>query len=455
LTDRPRILGPDGREARRDEPLLVDAHGRTISSEGTPGPPERPQLRALDFSAVQDKSGEFLVARDPLGVCDDAIALRLEVLPLLQLMDGTHSTNDIVSLVVQQSGDPNHETAIRTLVDELDRLYLLESPRFEARRDELAREYREQEVREPVLAGSVYPDHRDELEKFLGGQYAEARAVSEAKGAPAPPENPEAIAVPHLDLRRGGVATALGFLAVPESPAPDLVILFGTGHSLYQHTVALTDKTFRTPLGDLASDRDAIKRIVERSGETVFDEETAHKQEHSIEFAALHLAYRFGTDLEILPLLCGGFHRLLIEGRRPADDPLYESVVAGLREEVSSAHEAGRRVLLVAAVDLSHVGARFGDTEPLEPKVLEGLKAIDENMLAAAATGSADAWFDAVAAHNDSTRICGFSALHCLLAVANPGPGTVLRYEQSVEPEGSVVTIATLAWQNRGTSTPD
>jgi AmmeMemoRadiSam system protein B len=446
LNDKPLILGPDGRSARRNEPLLVDPRGRALRSDGEPGLPERPQLRALDFSAVQDETGELLVARDPLGVCDDAVALRIEVLPLLQLMDGNRTVSDIISLVLEQSGDPSHEDAINKLVDDLDRLYLLESPRFEARRLELAKEYREQTVREPVLAGSVYPSDRDELQKFLAGQYAEAKAIASTDGAPSPPPDPAALAVPHLDLHRGGVTLALGFLAVPESPPPDLVVVFGTGHSLYQNTVALTDKTFKTPLGDLESDREAVERLLESTGEAALDEETAHRQEHSIEFAALHLAYRFGTDLKILPALFGGFHRLLFEGKLPADDPLYAAVIEGLKNEVALARQAGRRVLLVAAIDLSHIGARFGDLDPLDAKVLEGLEVSDRAALDAAVSGSAKAWFDAISATQDATRICGFSALHALLAVGEPPAGKLLRYEQSLEPEGAVVTIASLAW---------
>jgi AmmeMemoRadiSam system protein B len=103
-------------------------------------------------------------------------------------------------------------------------------------------------------------------------------------------------------------------------------------------------------------------------------------------------------------------------------------------------------VLLVAAVDLSHVGARFGDLEPLDGTALEALRRSDEAALAAATSGDAEAWFDAVAAHGDSTRICGYSALYALLAAARPAAGTLLRYEQSTEPGGSVVTCATLVW---------
>ena len=98
-------------------------------------------------------------------------------------------------------------------------------------------------MREAKLAGHTYPSEKDELEKFLAGHYAEARAVVEAKGAQTPPTEIGALAVPHLDLRRAGWLRALGFESIPESPPPDLVIIFGTGHSLFEKTVAGTNMT--------------------------------------------------------------------------------------------------------------------------------------------------------------------------------------------------------------------
>jgi AmmeMemoRadiSam system protein B len=217
---------------------------------------------------------------------------------------------------------------------------------------------------------------------------------------------------------------------------------------LYENVVALSDKTMRTPLGDLESDREAVARVVERVGPAAYAEETAFRQEHSIEFPVLYLQYRFGSHPKLLPILCGGFHRFLIEGKKPSEEPALAATLLAVREEAERARAAGRRVLFLAAVDLSHVGARFGDPDPLDQEMLDAIRQIDEAALAAAVTGDAEAWFDAVASHGDSTRMCGYSALYAVLATARPGPGVVLRYEQSLEAGGSVVTCATLAWSS-------
>ena len=449
MSGGPQLLGPDGKPVSAGEaPRLVDAHGRAVRAGDGAGLPERPRLRPLELTVAHDQGRDFLVARDPLGVCENAVMLRFEVLPLLQMLDGESTVEELAARAVAETGDMRHADGLRAFVADLDRLYLLESERFFARRRELAAAYRALEVREPELAGVSYPAEPDALRAFLGGHFAEARAILDAGGGPpaGAPADPVAVAVPHLDLHRAGAAIALGFLAVPAAPPPDLVFLLGTGHALYERTAALTAKTVRTPLGDLAADREAVARLAQRAGEAAFEEETAFRGEHSVEFAALYLAYRYGTHPRLVPVLCGGFHRLLDADRRPAEDPLFTALADGLRDEAAAARAAGRRVLFLAAVDLSHMGARFGDAEALDGDALEEIRRTDRDALDAAATGDAEAWFDAVAAHGDATRICGYSAVYALLRAAAPGPGTLLRYEQSVEAGGSVVTCAAMAW---------
>jgi AmmeMemoRadiSam system protein B len=106
------------------------------------------------------------------------------------------------------------------------------------------------------------------------------------------------------------------------------------------------------------------------------------------------------------------------------------------------------------------VGARFGDALELDAAALADIEAKDRAAIAAALTGDAEAWFDAIAAHGDSTRICGFAPMYMMLRAARPGAGRLLAYEQSLEPavalepgaeasgaEGpSVVTYASIAY---------
>ncbi len=444
------LLGPDGRPIRRDAPLLVDAYGRPVRAGAADALPPRPRLRPLEILPFREGDREGILMRDPSGVAEAPAVLRLEVLPLLQLLDGTRTADEICARVVTESGDPAHGEAVRRFLEDLDRLYLLESPRYEARRRQVREEYRRTTVRPHTLAGHSYPEERGELEKFLAGHYAEAEAIR-ASDRTAWPSDAPAVAIPHLDLRRSGPVVALGMLAVGESPPPDLVLLFGTGHALYESTFALTDKRLSTPLGELEADRESFELVLSQAGEDALAEEMAVRDEHSVEFLALHLSYRFRPVPRVVTAIFGGFHRFLLDGRSPESDALYRGAVEGLRAALARARQRGLRVLCLAGIDLSHVGARFGDPEPLDRERLDEVRRLDEEALAAAASGQARRWYDAVARHEDSTGICGYSALHALLDVAQPGPGRLLRYEQSPEPGGSAVTYASLAWPARGT----
>src|SRR5262249_37516061 len=97
------------------------------------------------------------------------------------------------------------------------------------------------------------------------------------------------------------------------------------------------------------------------------------------------------------------------------------------------------------SVDFSHVGPRFGDAAPDERTRTE-VESYDHDAIEAARHGDADAWFQAIAAHDDVTRICGFAATYVMLRCAEPGEGRLLRYEASPDPDKTLVSVATLSW---------
>jgi AmmeMemoRadiSam system protein B len=229
--------------------------------------------------------------------------------------------------------------------------------------------------------------------------------------------------------------------------APDVVFVFGTGHLMLEEPFAVTAKPFETPLGLVETDVDVVQALERACGPSLASEVMAHRDEHSVEFQALLLKRRYpNAPFKIVPLLCGGFHGLVRFEKKPTEEPKVETLVAALIAEADRLSKAGRRVAFIAGIDLSHVGARFGDAIDLDEKVLGAIEQKDREAIDAALTGDAAAWFDAIAAHGDSTRICGFAPMYMMLRAARPGPGRLLAYEQSVEESGSVVTYASLAW---------
>jgi hypothetical protein len=443
------LVGPDGRPLFATPPEDVPEAERL---------PSHPRLRAVEMQEAQQDGRTLVVLVDPSGVAPQALAVAAEAMPVLMMLDGSVALEDLVDLLTRETGDTRAGDSIRTLVEELDRRLFLESPRYEAALAKAREEWRAQPAREAALAGLSYPEDPAELDAFLAAFEETARAwkrgdssapglTKPAPAASAPDGALRALAAPHIDLRRGGPVTARAFLEFSEDSVPDVVFIFGTGHLMVEEPFAVTGKSFDTPLGLVTTDGEIVAALEAACGPTITREELAHRDEHSIEFQALELKRRFGARaFTIVPLLAGGFGGLVRFERRPADEPRVETLIAALRAEADRLTAAGRRVAFVAGVDLSHVGARFGDALDMDAETLASVEKVDRAALAAALAGDAEGWFDAIAAQGDATRICGFAPMYLMLRVARPGAGRLLAYEQSVEESGSVVTYASIAW---------
>ena len=431
----PRIVLPPGVSAAREDDV-----------------PEFPRLRPLVLVPFSDGQRELILVQDPLGVIQGQPVLGIDTLVLLELFDGRTSLTDITSMMMRESKDLRVANMVRDFVGKLDRMLMLDSPRFEEAYRAQREAYHQLEIRPSVFDGRSYPADLAELRAFLDQHFSEAAALREPSGetAPAAPHaQPRAIAAPHLDPRRAGPAMALAFseLDPDAAEAPQRVVVLGTGHSLMGDLFALTRKHFDVPLGRVECDTKFVDAVAGRLGDSAYHGELAHRDEHSIEFAALYLRHRFGDRTpRIVPILCGGFHALLDEGKTPREHPEFETLIQAIRDAERS---LGGRTAYVAAIDLSHVGPRFGDPQVDEAAQKE-IEARDREALDAALRADADGWFQAVAAHNDSTRICGHAPLYALLRCAEPGPGALLRYERSDEPDTSFVTIASMSWPAAG-----
>jgi AmmeMemoRadiSam system protein B len=432
----------EGSDAAPERSRIVLPPGVSVEEEEE-GLPEYPKLRPLEILPVRSGEQDMILVSDPQGVFRAPIALRFEVLDLLQLLDGTLSLGEISTLVARESKDVRAARFVRDLIAQLDRLLLLDSPRFHEAYDTQRRDYHRLEVRQAAFEGISYPGDPREAEAFLASHFEKAAATRPADVATAA-SNPRALMVPHLDPRRAGVAIARSYLELdPAATEPLRVIVYGVGHALVGDLLALTRKHFETPFGQLPCDTIFVDAVASQLGEAAYRSELAHRDEHSIEFQALYLRYRFRTrPVTIVPILCGGLHGLQEQGKGPEDAAELEALIEAVRD---TERTAGGTTVHVAGVDLSHVGERFGDPAPDE-RTLREVEEKDRAAIEAACRGDARGWYEAVAAHQDSTRICGWAATYVMLRCATPGEGRLLLYEQSREAASSLVSIASLAW---------
>jgi hypothetical protein len=89
----------------------------------------------------------------------------------------------------------------------------------------------------------------------------------------------------------------------------------------------------------------------------------------------------------------------------------------------------------VAAVDLAHVGPRFGDAWSVDASHQVSVAGADRELLELVTSPDADAYYDHVMRDRDARRICGFTPIYLLTALmqAEGRKGELLRYTQWVD----------------------
>jgi AmmeMemoRadiSam system protein B len=377
---------------------------------------------------------EILVVRDSLGIARTGLALNAIAARFFPFFDGTRSLEELqLALARGQGGALIPRDDVRAFVEEFDRLGLLQTESYHRARDRVVADFSREKSRSPALAGGAYPEEPAALAAEIDG------LLAAGGGTPPPGNAPRAVVAPHIDLNVSGDSYGLAYGSLP-SRAPSAVVVLGTGHSLAD-PFCLTEKTFVTPLGHIPADRETVRRLGEAGGGAVSPDDFAHRSEHSIEFQLLFLQRLFPMEeVPIVPILCGPLDHFT---HTPREVPAIARFVDELRAWLA---EPPGDKLVVAGVDLSHVGPKFGDRDPaasLEPR----FRATDEALLASLAQGDADLFYETVAGSGNRYKVCGFSALWTLLSILPGLRGRLLDYRVwHEEATRSAVSFAALAF---------
>ncbi len=407
---------------------------------------EKPTIRAVDAFPVEVDGKRLICIRDPLDVASQPLVVAHPAFFIMSLCDGLHSLTEIEKAFQERYGQPLERDQLTQLLTQLDELYYLESERFSRRWQELLTEFRASPVRIPAHAGISYPADEGELRQEMAGFFSEAE---DARPLP-PSDSPvRGIIAPHIDLRVGGKTYAQAYRALSERADADLFVIFGTSHQPGSQLFTATYKDFATPLGKVATNQGLVRQLEERCGNSILADEILHRTEHSVEFQVLFLKYALanGRQFEVVPILVSSFHEMLWKKKLPIEDEKVSSFIDGLTEAI---RQSGRRHCLVAGVDFAHIGQKFGDVEGLSSSLLERSERRDRELIAALEEADSKRFFTLAASDNDSTRVCGLSAMYTFLEVAKRTGmtrGHLLRYDRSREHgTQSSVSFASLAF---------
>lgn len=396
----------------------------------------KPRLRPLQ-AIPYDSDGEQLVClRDPTGLTNKTAILPVRAFYIVALCDGEHTIGDIQDEYLKRFGEIILPETVESLLKQLDEALMLEGERLESHRRAQVEEFSKIPKRLAAFAGQAYPAQAARLKPWLAQFFDSIGGRGSAKG-----NSIVAAVAPHISPDAAIPAYAHAWKAIEENCAAETFVVLGVAHSPAQNMYVFTDKDFRTPLGDVACDKEFAHDLRKRAGFAGMDDEVVHRNEHSIEFQALFLRYIFGSSRRIVPVLCGPIFE------RPEKNGVVRDFTGALREILE---EQEGRAAVIASVDLSHVGRKFGDPSDINSDLLEWLEAEDRALLKHAENADAEAFLEHNLRDGDRRHVCGFSAIYTMLASIPAARGRLLHYGQAPEPQTqSVVSFAAMAFDRR------
>ena len=408
-------------------------------------PKQFPLLRDLQFSPIKDKDEQYVLFWDPTGLSAEKLVVPLNYFYLLQHFDGEHSLDQIGAQYLKKFGEFFMPDRLEKLVADLDEKLFLEGERVEAARRDAQAAYRRAPLRPAAFAGKSYEADGEKLKVQLEGFFS-SREGPDFKPSANKGNWIKGIVAPHYELRAGGPIYAWAYKELQEAETPDVFVIIGTCHAGLKNCFAVTDKDFETPLGIVPVNKEVLVRFRQNGGEPFFDEDSSHRNEHSIEFQLPFLQHTVASKkpITILPILSSFPPACLID---PALRPTGERVGTFLSLLKNAIVESGKEICVIASAELAHIGMRYGDPTPPTDFSFHRCMQTDLEMLKTVEELNGDAFGQFIYKEEDRRRISGFSAIYSLLQLIQAEKGQVLRYDRSVTDQfNSTVTYASMVF---------
>ena len=398
-----------------------------------------PKLRPVEAIPIPDGR---ICLRDPQGFSDKLLLLPPTAFFVVSRFDGRHSILDIQADYTRHFGDLLFSEQVREIIEQLDESLFLEGERLARAFDEARAAFAADPVRRARHGGISYEAEPEALRRSLEALFRLDAEPAEGGEAPG---TLRGLIAPHIDLKRGGACYARSYAELRRSSRASTFLILGISHVETKRRYTLTGKDFDTPLGTVPADREFLQRLGKLTRSDFYEDEFAHRDEHSVEFQALLLRYVFPDrpELRIVPVLCTSLPQLQ-GGEPPEANAEAEEFLAAAGEVLE---QWGERAALIAGVDLSHQGRRFGQELTLTEGFLRQLESEDRAMIARVLQRDAAGFFRAIQQEADRRNVCGVPAIYGLLRLLPAGSARLLRYGQAADVQTqSVVTFMSAAF---------
>jgi hypothetical protein len=374
------------------------------------------------------KGRQMIAFHDPYRLTEHSIALDVNTLPILQLLDGRHDLRDIQTVLTKkQGGRIVYISEIESFIEMLDKACLLDSERYSDKMNRLRSEFTAQKKRLPVHAGRAYMADHDQLSRFI----QEIESTLSPENFRAIPGTVTGILAPHIDIKTAGEVYVNTYRHL-KGRHYDLVVILGINHHEQDGLYSVTGKNYLTPYGEIKSDREfisSLKKLVPEG--TLAQDDFGHMTEHSIEFQTIFLQHYLGDSFSIVPILCGGIHEFLRHKKTILTDERFVGMVDAIKKLLEGKKGT---TLFVAGVDLSHIGHKFGDQLPADA-LLPQATAHDKTLLSLLAQKDGEQIFQNALDNQDRYRICGLPAILLLASLLKGSRADILHFETYRERE--------------------
>lgn len=392
-----------------------------------------PELRRdLQVIPVENNGLQLLYFHDAMGYASPNFAIDRKTEPLLSLVTGHYSVNQMVNLL--NNGIEPFD--LLEFIQMLDEHRILNTKHFRLFANRMEKDFEASAERKPALAGDSYPVDPTELDNFLDGIFNGSTPEARIRAQ-------KALYAPHIDLRVGAKQYAEAFSSLHHLK-PERVVLIGTSHyagyypEQYENTPFIGSlKQFTIPGRKFDTDQEFIGKLNKLDGFTLSDR--AHRIEHSIETHLLFINRLWQHEFKIVPILVSGFDELFYhtEGNLAATIHQFTEY---LRE-----FDTNNTFYLISG-DLSHVGRKFGDQAAAE-ELRKDVEAFDRSFIDHALKGDATGILDHLTQQYDATRICGYPPLYTFLKSFPGLKGTPINYHWWDEKERqSAVSFGSIAY---------
>ena len=154
------------------------------------------------------------------------------------------------------------------------------------------------QLRQPAVAGSFYPENVKSLKAQIDLLFSEAEDKKTD-------ENIAAIIVPHAGYIFSGPVAASAYAKLDPDKSFSRIFIIGTSHHVLLNGASIYNiGDYQTPLGTVPVDVELASKLIDENRLIKYVPE-AHENEHSIEVQLPFLQYRLKKPFKIVPIIIG------------------------------------------------------------------------------------------------------------------------------------------------------